>query len=200
MNVMNRTLWELHPSSFRLQPCETWLTLWFAACWRVARPTAPMCIFTDWRQLPTVTDALQAGGWVWRGIVVWDKTEAARPQPGRFRAQCEYIVWGSKGAWWTTDGAPLPGCVRLPVTSRDKQHLTAKPKPILRWLLSACPPGGVVLDPCSGSGTTGSVAQELGMGFVGFELHPDYADTAMRLTDVIQTGLLTTEEAPDATD
>lgn len=61
-----------------------WSTLWLAECYRLARVNSVACIFTDWRQLPITTDALQAAGWIWRGIVVWDKGEGARPQLGRF--------------------------------------------------------------------------------------------------------------------
>jgi len=74
-----------------------WCALWLSECLRIARPGAPICVFTDWRQLPTTTDAVQSGGWLWRGIVVWDKTEACRPAMGRFAAQCEYVVWGTAG-------------------------------------------------------------------------------------------------------
>ena len=41
--------------------------------------------FIDWRNLPCIIDALQIGGWVYRGIIPWNKTEAARPRPGWFR-------------------------------------------------------------------------------------------------------------------
>ena len=54
------------------------------------------CVFIDFRNLPAVADALQMAGWIWRGIVVWDK-KSSRPQMGRFKNQCEYIVWGSNG-------------------------------------------------------------------------------------------------------
>ena len=166
-----------------------WLSLWLAECWRIARPGAPICIFTDWRQLPTTTDAMQAGGWVWRGIAVWDKTEAARPQKGRFRAQCEYIPWGSKGEWWSDEGTCLSGVLRRAVNSSKKQHVTSKPVEVMRWLLSACPPGGVVLDPCAGSGTTCQVAIEMGMHFVGFEIAPEYSDVADMRMSIRQYGL-----------
>jgi hypothetical protein len=43
-----------------------WCALWLGECLRVAKPGAPLCVFTDWRKLPTMTDAVQAGGWVWR--------------------------------------------------------------------------------------------------------------------------------------
>ena len=54
---------------------------------------APICLFIDWRQYPSITDALQWADWQWRGTAVWDKL-TCRPQKGRFRQQSEYIVWG----------------------------------------------------------------------------------------------------------
>ena len=35
----------------------------------VLRPGAPICMFIDWRQLPSMTDALQWAGWIWRGVL-----------------------------------------------------------------------------------------------------------------------------------
>lgn len=47
-----------------------------------------------------------------------------------------------------------------------------------RPVLAACPPGGVVLDPFMGSGTTAVVARRHGRRFLGVELVPDYAALA----------------------
>src|SRR5437763_1983588 len=49
-----------------------WCSLWLAECWRTSRVGGSCLVFTDWRQLPTMTDAVQAGGWIWRGIIPWD--------------------------------------------------------------------------------------------------------------------------------
>jgi site-specific DNA-methyltransferase (adenine-specific) len=35
-----------------------WATLWLSECWRLAKPGAPCLVFTDWRQLPAMTDAV----------------------------------------------------------------------------------------------------------------------------------------------
>jgi len=72
--------------------------------------------FTDWGQLPVMTDAVQAGGIVWRGIVAWDKGGGARaPHKGYFRHQCEYVVWGTKGAIDKNNPAgPFSGCFKTP--------------------------------------------------------------------------------------
>jgi hypothetical protein len=87
-----------------------WCSIWLADALRACREGAPVVVFSDWRQVPAMSLALQAAGWVWRGIVPWDKGEGCRPVPGRFRAQAEYALWGSKGPMPLDRGVfPIPG-------------------------------------------------------------------------------------------
>ena len=62
---------------------------------------------------------------------------------------------------------------------------TQKPLEIIeRMVKASCPPGGVVLDPFMGSGTTAVAARRCGRQFVGFELNDAYcALIAQRLAD-----------------
>ncbi|WP_454764504.1 DNA-methyltransferase [Cupriavidus campinensis] len=56
-------------------------------------------------------------------------------------------------------------------------HPTQKPLEIVeRMVLSSCPPGGLVLDPFTGSGTTAVACVRHGRRFVGFEMNPEYAN------------------------
>lgn len=151
-----------------------WSRLWLAECLRVAKPGAPIMVFTDWRQLPTTTDAIQVGGWIWRGIVVWDKTPGVRPTKGRFTAQAEYIVWGSKGPWLHKDGPCLPGVHRCHPKPASKRHIAGKPVEVMSWLLGVVPAGGVILDPFAGSASTGVAAAAAGFDFIGCECLPHY--------------------------
>ena len=41
---------------------QYWCALWLAECLRVTKPGGILCQFTDWRQLPATSDAIQAGG------------------------------------------------------------------------------------------------------------------------------------------
>lgn len=46
-------------------------------------------------------------------------------------------------------------------------------------VLAGCPEGGTVLDPFTGSGTTGAVAKRLRRNFIGIELNPEYREMAL---------------------
>lgn len=163
-----------------------WSSLWLYECLRVSRPGALLCVFTDWRQLPSLTDAVQIAGWQWQGIVSWDK-RVARPRLGGFRAQCEYVVWASKGKLDASRRLSLPGSFTLPRTVEDRRHhQTSKPLALMRELVQIVPEGGTVLDPFAGSGTTGVAALLEGRRFVGYELTPEIHGIAeARLREVI---------------
>ena len=56
---------------------------------------------------------------------------------------------------------------------RKNHHPTVKPLATMRWLSRLlCPPGGLILDPFAGSGTTGCAAALEGFDFLGVELDP----------------------------
>lgn len=69
---------------------------------------------------------------------------------------------------------------------RDSKHPTVKPVKLMQWLVRlVTPPGGVVLDPFSGSGTTGEACELEGFDCVLVEREDEYvADIRRRLPDV----------------
>lgn len=157
-----------------------WCALWLGECLRVVRPGGLALLFTDWRQLPATTDALQSGGFIWRGLVPWYKP-SSRPMPGGFSSSCEYVVWGSAGPMERDyqHGVYLPGFFQAG-PPREREHLTQKPLEVMRKLVQIVPRGGVVLDPFAGSGTTGVASLIEGRQFVGVEMLEHYADVAAR--------------------
>lgn len=154
-----------------------WMALWLSEALRVVKPGGVALLFTDWRQLPMTSDSLQAGGFVWRGLVPWAKINA-RPMAGRFTSQCEYVIWGSRGSMGLDFAdACLPGFYQAN-PPRDREHITQKPLSVMRDLVKIAPKGGTVLDLFMGSGTTGIAAVLEGRRFIGSELTEHYAQVA----------------------
>lgn len=68
----------------------------------------------------------------------------------------------------------------------ENKHPTVKNNSLMRWLCRLItPPGGVVLDPFMGSGSTGIAAWQEGFGFVGIEAEQTYYDTAFRRFELL---------------
>ncbi len=101
------------------------------------------------------------------------------------------LFYSAKASKWEREA----GCEELPLQSdllysrpavrlRRNVHPTVKPVGLMRWLVGlVTPPGGVVLDPFAGSGSTGIAAVMEGRRFLGIEREPKYVDIACaRLT------------------
>ena len=66
-------------------------------------------------------------------------------------------------------------------TVHKNTHPTVKPLALMRWLVRmVTQPGGIVLDPFMGSGSTGVAAIQEGFQFIGIDLDPDYLEIARR--------------------
>ena len=66
-------------------------------------------------------------------------------------------------------------------SQRANHHPTVKPIALMRYLVRLVPPkGGVVLDPFTGSGSTGCAAVLEGCDFVGMDITPEYVAIAQK--------------------
>jgi site-specific DNA-methyltransferase (adenine-specific) len=64
---------------------------------------------------------------------------------------------------------------------KGNYHPTVKPVDLMAWLVTlVTPPGGVVLDPFTGSGSTLVAAKRLGIDYIGIELAEEYIEIANR--------------------
>lgn len=169
-----------------------WSTIWLSQAARLVKPGGYAMIFSDWRQLPAMTDIIQAAGVLWRGIVPWDKTLSSRaPHTGYFRHQCEYVIWGSLGRLDKCQhGGPFPGLITSRVNPAEKLHMTAKPVGLMSSLIAPLPASPRVLDPFMGSASTAVPVLLSGGEFTGIELTPQYFDIACaRLERLQATGV-----------
>jgi site-specific DNA-methyltransferase (adenine-specific) len=170
-----------------------WLRQRLAATLPALRPTAGVMIHCDWRASHHVRFMLDdlLGPDCFVNHLIWSYGLGGS-SPRTFARKHDDILYYARtpGEHWFT--AP-----RVPATSRRMQgatkkstdvldipainnmarertgYPTQKPLALLSLLVgAACPPGGVVLDPCCGSGTTLVAAQSLGRHALGFDLSP----------------------------
>lgn len=77
-------------------------------------------------------------------------------------------------------------------------HPTQKPLEIVeRMVLSSCPPGGLVLDPFAGSGTTAVACLRHGRRFAGYEINPEYVQVACGRVSAAAAALAVTNAAAE---
>jgi site-specific DNA-methyltransferase (adenine-specific) len=67
-------------------------------------------------------------------------------------------------------------------------HPTEKPVALMRWCIEQAkvPPGGTILDPYMGSGSTGVAAVQMRHPLIGIEIEPRYFDIACRRIEEAQ--------------
>ena len=89
---------------------------------------------------------------------------------------------------WKNDGAAVPQRDDRPFNPSKNNHPTVKPIALMRYLCRLItPPGGVVLDPWMGSGSTGKAAKLEGFDFIGMEMDKGYFDIACARTGYKET-------------
>ena len=114
---------------------------------------------------------------------IWRKPDGAPQFTGdRPGMGYESIVtcWNSphRSKW---NGGGRHGCYEHPRASGDTGHLTEKPLPLMRELVSLfTDPGETILDPFMGSGTTLRAAKDLGRRCIGIELEEKWAEVAAK--------------------
>ena len=170
---------------------------WLEAARRVLKPDGAIWVIGSYHNIFRVGTILQDTGFWIQNDVIWLKSN---PMPNfkgtRFQNAHETLIWAGRQesskvtfnyhalktfnedkqmrSDWTI---PLcTGTERLKDGSGKKAHPTQKPEALLqRVLLATTHPGGLVLDPFSGTGTTAAVAKRLGRDYIGIERESEYA-------------------------
>jgi DNA modification methylase len=114
-----------------------------------------------------------------------------RPTEGRWPANL--IHDGSEGVGGLLNGAArFFYCAKASKRDRDEGngHPTVKPTDLMRYLCRlVTPPGGTVLDPFAGSGSTGKAAALEGFQFIGIEREAEYVEIARARIAAVQPEL-----------
>ncbi len=146
-----------------------------------------------------VAFALQEDGWILRSRVVWIK-KTAMPESVRNRPTnaTEELFLFSKNPKYFYDnkavrqesGANLRNYWTISADSRGKGHPAVFPEELVRRCIRlTTEEGDIVLDPFSGSGTTGVVAQQEERSAVLVDLNPEYHKLAKQRLKELRTSL-----------
>ena len=197
----------LQPNSERVGRMRTWLwdfLSWAAREWGIVQDA----YWWNYAVLPTA-GATQHGlmrgtvkTCVWLGAsecyrnqdaVLWDESERNKTWRVIGRAGRTYMASGRsvdvrqcaqaalrRGGVTPFNLIPLPNANGT-TSAGAYGHGAGTPLELCRWWTRyICPPGGRILDPFAGSGTTGIAALEHGCEYVGIEIDPGYFDVAVR--------------------
>ncbi len=131
-------------------------------------------------------------GWYFREKLVWYKPNAGNYTNirDRFAHAYEYVLHFTKNQQYFTNmeaikdpetGKLQRDVLSIPIERSKSEHSATFPKALVELLLNfACPPGGLVLDPFCGTGTTLVVAKAMKRRYVGIELSEAYYKEAVQ--------------------
>lgn len=177
-------------------------TRWIQECYRVLKPNGTIWISGTYHSIYQCGYALQLLGYKILNDITWFKPNASPNLSGRyFTASHETLLWARKdpkgkhtfnyqemknGLWHESDfikkeakqmrsvwaiGTPKPS------EKMFGKHPTQKPLALLeRIVLASSNEGDVILDPFTGSSTTGIAAAMYNRKFIGIDLEREYLD------------------------
>jgi DNA modification methylase len=112
--------------------------------------------------------------------VIWDRGGSMALNCKRYAPSHECLLAFGERAYWDDSLNTTMSVWRISA-QRSEDHPCPFPIEIARRpIVSSCPPGGTVLDPFMGSGTTGVACMQTGRKFIGIEIDPGYFEIARK--------------------
>lgn len=187
---------------------------WIQAVKRVLKPHGTIWISGTYHSIYQCGFALQVAGFHILNDIAWFKPNASPNLSCRFfTASHETLVWARKdkkakhifnydlmknGAW-PEDALKKPGLqmrsvwsIGTPKTIEKKfgKHPTQKPEDLLkRIVLASTNKGDLIVDPFTGSSTTGIAAYLLGRQFIGIDTDPKFLDLSIKRFEELDRNL-----------
>lgn len=176
---------------------------WLELCRNKLRDNGTIWISGTHHNIHVVMRCLQELGYKVLNTITWQKTD---PPPNLscryFNFSTELIIWARKfdkkphkfnyeTMKLLNGGQQMTDVWRIPaVSSWEKQqgkHPTQKPLRLLyRIILASTNEGDTVLDPFSGSGTTGIAANLLGRKYIGIEQDMQFCELSLRRRQALE--------------
>lgn len=189
--------------------------LWIKECKRILKPNGTIWISGTYHSIYRCGYALEVNGYHILNDIAWFKPNGAPNLSGRyFTASHETLIWARKdkkakhtynyklmreGDWHKKDfikkdGKQMRSVWSIPTPApyekKHGKHPTQKPIALLeRVILSSTNKKDLILDPFTGSSTTGIVANKLGRRFAGIDNDKKFLDLSVkRYKDISKNG------------
>lgn len=176
---------------------------WLALCRTKLRDDGTIWISGTHHNIHVVMRCLQELGYKVLNTITWQKTD---PPPNLscryFNFSTELIIWARKfekkphkfnyeTMKLLNGGQQMTDVWRIPAVSlwekQQGKHPTQKPLRLLyRIILASTNEGDTVMDPFSGSGTTGIAANLLGRKYIGIEQDKQFCELSLRRRQAIE--------------
>lgn len=178
---------------------------WIESCKRVLKPSGTIWISGTYHSIYQCGFALQLNGYHILNDIAWFKPNAAPNLSCRFfTASHETLIWARKdtkakhtfnyasmkNGQWSEDFLKKPNlqmrsvwAINTPKATEKTfgKHPTQKPFDLLRRIvLASTNPGDIILDPFTGSSTTGLAAFFYERKFIGIDIEEKYLDLSVK--------------------
>ena len=178
---------------------------WLNACYRIVKQNGSIWVIGGMQCIYTIGYIMQEVGFYLINNIVWQKNNPTPNFMGtRLCNSHETLLWARKdpkgkhtfnyeamkNGDWGDDILKKPNKQMRSVWQIDTpkpsekefgKHPTQKPLELLRRIiLASTNKGDLILDPFTGSSTTGIMALELGRKFIGIDLEKEYLDLSVK--------------------
>ncbi len=187
---------------------------WIRACKRILKPAGTIWISGTYHSIFQCGFALQISGYHILNDISWFKPNASPNLSGRyFTASHETLIWARKDKNakhtfnyklmknddWPEDSIKKPGRqmrsvwrinTPKPIEKKFGKHTTQKPEDLLkRVILASTHEKDLILDPFTGSSTTGIVAHLFNRKFIGIDTEKKYLDLSIKRFEYLELNM-----------
>jgi site-specific DNA-methyltransferase (adenine-specific) len=187
---------------------------WIKACKRVLKPNGTIWISGTYHSIYQCGFALEINGYHFLNDIAWFKPNASPNLSCRFfTASHETLIWARKdkkakhifnydlmkNGNWAEDYLKKPGLqmrsvwainTPKPIEKKFGKHPTQKPFDLLkRIVLASTNKGDIILDPFTGSSTTGLAAYLYGRNFIGIDTEKQYLELSIKRFEELERNL-----------
>jgi DNA modification methylase len=155
---------------------------WLYDAYRVTKEGGALLCFCRWDVQETFRLAIELAGYTVKSQVIWDKGgTGCGDLHAQFSPRHEVIWFAVKGKFAFPDHRPASVLTVSKVPPTTLLHPNQKPIELMEQLVEfVTTPGDLVLDPFTGSGSTGVACAKSARQFIGIEMSAEYCAVAER--------------------